>query len=84
VGAGNGQGNFTIVLNPNRTASNTRDTEATGTWEVVNGEMRIHWSNGWTDVLRRRGTMVIKYAFAPGEDVTTATANNATMAKKEP
>ena len=39
---------------------------ATGRWELVQGEARVVWSDGWRDILRAENGRIRKYAFKPG------------------
>src|SRR5436190_1525178 len=36
------------------------------TWSLVDGEARIHWEDGWSDVIAKVGTRHEKRAYEPG------------------
>ena len=82
VGAGNNQGDFVLKVRADHTASQTWDAKATGTWEIVGGELQIQWSNGWKDVLRKHGSSYVKEAYKPGAGPDDL-PNNVTKAAKQ-
>ena len=66
VGMGNGNSEtFLIKLKPDGVAEKTRGSPG-GTWNVVNGEARCKWDDGWTDVIRKVGGRWEKAAWSPG------------------
>jgi hypothetical protein len=84
VGDGAG-GTFTITLNRDGSAHKT-EGGSDGTWTVVNGEARISWDDGWTDVLRLHGNRYEKVAYAPGKTLDSDPSNvtNAEMIDRKP
>lgn len=72
---GDGMGStFTITLD--RDGNATKSLGSTqGTWTVVDGEARISWNDGWTDVLRLHGNRYEKVAYAPGKSVEDDASN---------
>lgn len=79
VGDGAGQ-EFFITLD--RSGQATKSLGAShGTWEVVNGEARISWDDGWHDVIRPVGTKHEKVAYEPGKSFDTE-PNNITDASR--
>jgi hypothetical protein len=79
VGQGNGD-DFFITLNRDGQAEKTIGANH-GTWEVVNGEARISWDDGWHDVIRPVGTKHEKVAYEPGKSFD-AEPNNITDARR--
>jgi hypothetical protein len=57
-----------MTLNADFTARKSHVPEATGKWQLVNGEARVVWSDGWRDVIRPEGDRFRKIAFRPGTD----------------
>lgn len=64
VGNGVG-GTFVITLNRNGEANKTLGASH-GSWELVNGEARISWDDGWHDAIRKVGSKHEKFAYEPG------------------
>jgi hypothetical protein len=78
---GDGAGNdFFITLDRNGEARKTLGATR-GTWEVVDGEARISWDDGWHDVIRSVGTKHEKVAYEPGKSFD-ADPNNITDASR--
>jgi len=46
-----------------------------GTWELVNGEARISWDDGWHDAIRKVGSKHEKLAFEPGKSFDDSPSN---------
>lgn len=65
VGTGAGS-HFFITLDRDGVAHKTIGANH-GTWELVNGEARIRWDDGWHDAIRKVGEKHEKCAFAPGK-----------------
>lgn len=65
VGNGAG-GHFFITLDRDGVAHKTIG-ESHGTWELVNGEARVSWDDGWHDAIRKVGEKHQKCAFEPGK-----------------
>jgi hypothetical protein len=65
VGNGAG-GHFFITLDRDGVAHKTIG-ESHGTWELVNGEARVSWDDGWHDAIRKVGEKHEKCAFEPGK-----------------
>jgi len=74
VGTGVGDDQFFITLD--RSGQARKSLGATrGTWEVVNGEARISWDDGWHDVIRPVGTKHEKVAYEPGKPYDSEPSN---------
>ena len=80
VGTGAGDDHFFITLDRNGEARKTLGA-VHGTWEVVGGEARISWDDGWHDVIRPVGTKHEKVAYEPGKSYDTE-PNNITDASR--
>ncbi|MGA3371989.1 MAG: hypothetical protein ABSC48_09530 [Terracidiphilus sp.] len=75
VGNGSG-GTFFITLEANGDAWRaTAGSHEHGTWVYVDGEARITWEDGWTDVIRKVGSIYQKFAYKPGRSVTDTPDN---------
>lgn len=55
-----------------------------GTWELVGGEARIAWDDGWHDAIRKVGSKHEKFAFEPGTSFTDKPANVTDAQPTEP
>jgi outer membrane protein assembly factor BamB len=77
-----GKPNFIMTLNADFTASKSHVPQATGTWQMVNDEARIVWSDGWRDIIRREDGRHRKIAFRPGTDFDSAPSNSETADKR--
>lgn len=78
---GNGAGDdFFITLDRSGEARKSLGASH-GTWEVVDGEARISWDDGWHDVIRPVGTKHEKVAYEPGKPYD-AEPNNITDARR--
>ncbi len=73
VGDGTG-GTFLITLKPDGVAHKTLGSGG-GVWNVVNGEARIAWDDGWHNVIRKRGGRYEKAAYSPGSSLSGAPAH---------
>lgn len=73
VGDGAG-GHFFITLDRDGVAKKTIGA-AHGTWELVNGEARINWDDGWHDAIRKVGNKHEKCAFDPGKSFDDQPSN---------
>ena len=62
----NAKPKFVMTLNADFTARKSHVPNATGRWELVQGEARVVWSDGWRDILRAENGRIRKYAFKPG------------------
>ena len=62
---GDSTGTFLITLKRDGIAEKTLGSQ-NGTWTVVNGEARCKWEDGWTDVIRRNGSLWEKAAWSHG------------------
>lgn len=84
VGDGAG-GRFMITLNRDGSAHKTSGSPD-GTWTVVDGEARISWDDGWTDVLRLHGNRYEKAAYAAGRPLDGDPSNvaNAEHVERNP
>jgi hypothetical protein len=85
VGVGSGRATFFITLDRNGQAKKSMGASH-GTWEVVNGEARISWDDGWHDIIRKAGDKHEKVAFEPGKSLDGEPANvtNATNTTAQP
>ena len=82
VGDGGGH-NFFIILEPDGVARKTIGSPH-GTWNLVDGEARISWDDGWHDAIRKVGGKHEKRAYEPGktfddEPNNIANARNTTV-----
>jgi hypothetical protein len=73
VGTGAGT-SFIITLEPNGQAKKSIGASH-GTWEVVNGEARIKWDDGWHDAIRKVGSKHEKFAYQPGKSFDDEPSN---------
>jgi hypothetical protein len=83
VGTGVAGDTFLITLAADGTATKTHGNPD-GHWEVVGGEARITWDDGWRDVIRKRGSKYEKAAYAPGKSLTESPSNVASATRTEP
>jgi len=67
IGGGN-SGTFLITLKRDGVAEKNVGSP-NGTWKVVNGEARCRWEDGWTDVIRRKGSLWEKAAWSNGRSL---------------
>ena len=67
-----------MTLRADQTATKSHVPQATGTWQLVNGEARVVWSDGWRDIIRREGNRYRKIAFGPGRDFDSPSSNTDT------
>lgn len=74
VGVGDGLETFLITLDRDGQARKNRDS-GHGTWDVVGGEARITWDDGWRDVIRKVGNRYQKLAFEPGKSLSGKPSN---------
>lgn len=65
---------FFITLETDGQARKTQGSPH-GTWEVVNGEARISWEDGWHDIIRKVGEKHQKVAFEPGKSFDDQPSN---------
>jgi hypothetical protein len=73
VGDGAGS-HFFITLERDGVAAKTIGGRH-GTWELVNGEARITWDDGWHDAIRKVGDKHEKCAFEPGKSFDDQPSN---------
>ena len=66
---------FVMTLNADFSARKSHVPGATGKWELVDGEARVVWSDGWRDIIRPEGKRFRKIAFGPGRDFDSAPSN---------
>jgi hypothetical protein len=55
-----------------------------GTWSLVDGEARIHWEDGWSDVIAKVGTRHEKRAYEPGRSFDDQPSNVTSARNTEP
>ena len=65
---GDSSGTFLITLKRDGVAEKTLGSH-NGTWTVVNGEAHCKWEDGWTDVIRRNGSLWEKAAWSRGRSL---------------
>ena len=80
---GTGKVKFVMTLNEDMTATKSHVPSSTGTWENVNGEARVVWSDGWRDIIRREGDRYRKIAFGPGKDFDAPASNTDTAERSK-
>jgi len=73
-GTGVGSQTFFVTLNRDGTAHKTIGSHS-GTWTVVDGEARIKWDDGWTDVIRKVGDKHQKFAYEEGKSLNDEPSN---------
>ena len=66
---------FVMTLKADFTARKSHVPTATGKWQLIDGEARVVWSDGWRDILRAEGKRFRKIAFRPGTDFDDAPDN---------
>ncbi|MGZ0173308.1 MAG: outer membrane protein assembly factor BamB family protein [Planctomycetales bacterium] len=76
-----GKPTFVMTLNADFTARKSHVPKASGKWQLVNGEARVVWSDGWRDIIRHEGNRYRKIAFRPGADFDSAPDNTDTADK---
>ncbi len=77
---GDGAGStFYITLDADGTARKSLGATH-GTWELVDGEARISWDDGWHDAIRKIGSKHEKFAYRPGTTFSDK-ADNVTNAR---
>jgi len=74
---------FVITLNEDFSAKKSHVPTATGKWEVVNGEARVVWSDGWRDIIRPQGDQFLKIAFKPNTNFDSTPSNSEPAEKIE-
>ena len=74
---------FVMSLKADGTARKSHVPSSTGRWEVVNGEARVIWSEGWRDIIRPEGKGYRKFAFGPGKDFDSPPSNTDTAQKQK-
>jgi hypothetical protein len=73
VGTGVGS-HFFISLERDGQARKTMGASH-GTWELVNGEARISWDDGWHDAIRKVGDKHEKFAYEPSKSFDDKPSN---------
>ncbi len=73
-GTGVGNQTFFVTLDRNGHAHKSLGS-SNGTWTVVDGEARIKWDDGWTDVIRKVGSKHQKFAYEPGRSLDEDPSN---------
>jgi hypothetical protein len=73
-GTGVGSQTFFVTLDRNGRAHKSIGS-TNGTWTVVDGEARIKWDDGWTDVIRKVGDKHQKFAYEDGRPLTGDPSN---------
>jgi outer membrane protein assembly factor BamB len=74
---------FVMTLNGDGSAKKSHVPTSTGKWELVDGEVRVIWSEGWRDIIRRENGAYRKYAFGPGKDFDSPPSNSDTAHKQK-
>lgn len=80
--ATNPKATFVMTLRADGTASKSHVPSSTGRWQVVGGEARVVWSEGWRDIIRPAGDGYQKIAFRPGTDFDSPPSNTDTAMKQ--
>jgi hypothetical protein len=80
--AENGSPEFVLTLERSFDARKSHVPGATGRWHVVGDEVRIKWSDGWTDTLKVENGRAVKVAFAPGTGRNAKPANTQQAVKE--
>lgn len=73
-GYGPGMGTFFVTLSRDGHAHKSAGS-GNGTWTVVDGEARIKWDDGWTDVIRKVGNKHQKFAYEAGKSLSDEPSN---------
>jgi hypothetical protein len=73
-GTGVGSQTFFVTLDRDGHAHKTLGS-TNGKWSVVDGEARIKWDDGWTDVIRKVGDKHQKFAYEPGRSLSEDPSN---------
>ena len=73
-GTGVGSQTFFVTLDRNGKAHKTIGSPR-GTWSVVDGEARIKWDDGWTDIIRKVGNKHQKFAYEAGRSLDGEPSN---------
>ncbi len=73
-GTGVGSQTFFVTLDRDGRAHKTIGSPR-GTWTVVDGEARIKWDDGWTDIIRKVGDKHQKFAYEEGKSLTEEPSN---------
>jgi hypothetical protein len=73
-GTGVGNQTFFVTLDRNGHAHKSLGS-SNGTWTVVDGEARIKWDDGWTDVIRKVGDKHKKFAYEEGKSLNDEPSN---------
>ena len=73
VGTGVGS-HFFITLERDGQARKTMGASH-GTWQLVDGEARISWDDGWHDAIRKAGGKHEKFAYEPGKSFDDKPSN---------
>ena len=73
-GTGVGSQTFFVTLERNGQAHKTIGSPH-GTWTVADGEARIKWDDGWTDVIRKVGNKHQKFAYEKGRSLDGEPSN---------
>jgi hypothetical protein len=84
VGVGDGSSSTFIISLKSDGRAHKSMGSGNGTWEVVNGEARISWDDGWHDILRKVGRKYQKIAFSPGTTYEDQPANVTEAVYTEP
>jgi len=73
---------FVVTINADKTATKSHVPSSKGKWEIVDGQLKIVWSEGWRDIIAPTKSGFRKIAFAPGNDFDDK-PNNSAVAKKQ-
>lgn len=74
---------FFITLEANGDARKSTGSPH-GTWSLVDGEARIHWEDGWSDVIAKVGARHEKRAYEPGRSFDDSPSNVTYARNTEP
>ncbi len=74
---------FYITLQDDGTAQKSIGASH-GHWQLVDGEARIAWDDGWQDIIKKVGSKHEKFAYEPGRSLTDKPSNVTDAQPTEP
>ncbi len=75
---------FEAIFSLDGKASGTHgDAMKYGTWKEEDGAAVIHWTTGWTTLIKKSGDKYVKTAFKPGASLTGPPTNTSPAVKKK-
>jgi hypothetical protein len=76
-----GERPFVVTLSKSFEAHKTNGPGVKGKWELIGDEVRITWSDGWSNILRQRDGRAIIMGFKPGTDWNDSPFNTLSATK---